>query len=42
LAELGRQDRPVMSSPASIWTRSTIRRRMGLMGRLRTHNAPIS
>ena len=42
LAELGRQDRPVITSPASIWTRSTIRRRMGLMGRLRTHNAPIS
>ena len=42
LAELGRQDRPVITSPASIWTRSRIRRRMGLKGRLRTHNAPIS
>jgi hypothetical protein len=41
-AQLGRQDRPVITSPASIWTRSTIRRRMGLKGRLRTHNAPIS
>ena len=42
LAELGRQDRPVITSPASIWTRSRMRRRMGLKGRLRTHNAPIS
>jgi len=41
-AQLGRQDRPVITSPASIWTRTTIRRRMGLRGRLRTHNAPIS
>ena len=42
VAELGRQDRPVITSPASIWTHSRIRRRMGLKGRLRTHNAPIS
>ena len=41
-AQLGRQDRPVITSPASIWTRSTIRRRMGLKGRLRIYNAPIS
>ena len=34
---IGRQDRPVITSPASIWTRSTIRRRMGLKGRFRTH-----
>ena len=42
LAELGRQDRPVITSPASIWTRSTMRRRMGLKGRLRAHATPIS
>ena len=41
-AQLGRQDRPVITSPASIWTRSTMRRRMGLKGRLRTHATPIS
>jgi hypothetical protein len=41
-AQLGRQDRPVITSPASIWTRTTIRRRKGLKGRLRTPNAPIS
>ena len=41
-AQLGRQDRRVITSPASIWTRSTMRRRMGLKGRLRTHATPIS
>ena len=41
-AQFGRQDRRVITSPASIWTRSTMRRRMGLKGRLRTHATPIS
>ena len=43
-AQLGRQDRPasVIVSPASIWTRSTIRRRMGLKGPWRTHHAYIA
>ena len=41
-AQFGRQDRRVITPPASIWTRSTMRRRMGLKGRLRTHATPIS
>ena len=43
-AQLGRQDRPasVIASPASIWTRSTIRRRMGLKGPWRTQHAHIA
>jgi hypothetical protein len=40
-AQRGRQDRPVIASPAGFWTRSTIRRRTGLKASLCTQHAHI-